>query len=118
MDDVTDPDSFNEDAEFGEDDMDGTEPLLSGQQVTVSVGGSEKEWVREREKEWGRERERVRERERESEWERETERDRKEERMREREWERETESKFKHSIEIKIQGKRRWSKKNNGKRVK
>ena len=64
MDDVTDPDSFNEDAEFGEDDMDGTEPLLSGQQVTVSVGGSEKEWGREGE----RERESKVEREREREW--------------------------------------------------
>ena len=51
MDDVTDPDSFNEDAEFGEDDMDGTEPLLSGQQVTVSLEG----------REWGKERERERE---------------------------------------------------------
>ena len=53
MDDVTDPDSFNEDAEFGEDDMDGTEPLLSGQQVTVSLWGREGE----RESEGERERE-------------------------------------------------------------
>ena len=67
MDDVTDPDSFNEDAEFGEDDMDGTEPLLSGQQVTVSL------WEREWGNEGGREREREweKERGRESEWERE-----------------------------------------------
>ena len=55
MDDVTDPDSFNDDAEFGEDDMDGTEPLLSGQQVTVSKRGEEGGRETEREGGWERE---------------------------------------------------------------
>ena len=45
MDDVTDPDSFNDDTDLGDDEMEGMEPLLSGQQIVVSESSN---WRRRR----------------------------------------------------------------------
>ena len=93
MDDVTDPDSFNDDAEFGEDDMDGTEPLLSGQQVRLCMCGVVGGWEvdiergREGERNRGREEDREKERERYREW-GEDRGQRREEGRKWREWER------------------------------